>query len=102
MFWNVLDCYYLYVSSLNCICYKKSGAHFLKVPKTFRAQKAIGKTVTRLLCEAGLFKSVKTIKMKTTAKFCASRHFHFAGRKRIMSPNMLPKILGLSRNQSIN
>ena len=32
-----------------------SGARFLKVPKTFRARKAIGKTPIRLFCEAGLF-----------------------------------------------
>ena len=31
------------------------GAHFSKVPKTFRARKAIPKTATRLFCKAGLF-----------------------------------------------
>ena len=55
MFWNVLDYYYLCVSSLNCICYKKSGVHISKVPKTFQAQKAICKTATSLFRKAGVF-----------------------------------------------
>ena len=31
------------------------GTCFPKVPKTFRARKAINKTPTRVFCEAGLF-----------------------------------------------
>mgnify|MGYP006973593068 CR=1 FL=1 len=38
--------------------------------------------------------AVKRKKMKTNAKFRVSRHFHFAGTKRIMSPNMHPKRFG--------
>ena len=41
---------------------------------------------------------VKGIKIKITAKVRASRHLRFEDRKRIMSPEMRPKGLGLSRN----
>ena len=37
---------------------------------------------------------VKGIKIKTTAKFCASRRPRFEDEKRIMSPEMLPKSFG--------
>ena len=35
------------------------GARFLKVPKAFRARKAISKTLPRLFCEASLFMCCK-------------------------------------------
>ena len=37
------------------VSYKRPGAHFSKLPKTFRARKAIRKTPTRLFFKAGLF-----------------------------------------------
>ena len=37
---------------------------------------------------------VKGIKIKTNAKFCASKRLRFEDKKRIMSPEMLPKSFG--------
>ena len=44
------------------------GARFSKVPKTFRARKAIRKTTTCLLCKAGLFICCKGNKNKNNCK----------------------------------
>ena len=41
---------------------------------------------------------VKGIKIKTTAKFRASRRLRYEDTKRIMSPKMRPKSFGISRN----
>ena len=60
------------------------GVRFLKVPKIFRARKAIRKTPTRLFGKAGSY-FVKGIKIKTATK-CLE--------KRIMSPEMRPKSFG--------
>ena len=46
----------------------KPRAHFSKVPKTFRAQKAIRKTLTCLFCKAGLFICCKGNKNKNNCK----------------------------------
>ena len=56
----------------------KPGARFSKVPRTFRARKAIRKIMTCYV--------VKGIKIKITAKFRASRRLRFEDTKRIMSP----------------
>ena len=45
-----------------------TGARFLKVPRTFRARKAIRKTTTRLFCKAGLFICCKGNKNKSNCK----------------------------------
>ena len=42
----------------------------------------------------------KGIKMKTTAKFRASRRLRFADTKRIMSPEMSPKSFGTFEKQA--
>jgi len=44
-------------------------AHFSKVPKTFRAQKASRKTPTHLFCKAGLFVCCKGNKHWNNCKF---------------------------------
>ena len=44
------------------------AARFSKVPKTFRAQKANGKTSTRLFCKAGLFMCCKGYKKENNCK----------------------------------
>ena len=44
------------------------GARFSKVPRTFRARKAIRKTTTRLFCKAGLFICCKGNKNKSNCK----------------------------------
>ena len=67
------------------------GTRFSKVPKTFRARKAIRKTATRLFCKAGLFVCCKGIKIKTNAKFRASRRLSFEDAKGTLSPEMHPK-----------
>ena len=67
------------------------AARFSKVPKTFRARNAIRETPTCLICKAGLFVRCRGIKIKITAKFCASRRLRFEDTKRIMSPEMRAK-----------
>ena len=60
-----------------------SGALFSKVPKTFRARKAIRKTPARLFCKAGLYiYVVKGIKIEITAKFRGWRRLRFEDTKR--------------------
>ena len=44
------------------------GTRFSKVPRTFRARKAIRKTTTRLFCKAGLFICCKGNKNKNNCK----------------------------------
>ena len=70
-------------------------ARFSKVPKTFRARKAVPKTPTRSFCKAGVFSYVaKGRKIKITAKFHALRRLRFEDTKRTMSPEMHPKSFG--------
>ena len=76
------------------------GARFSKVPKTFRARKAIRKTTTYLLCKAGLFIRCKGNKNKITAKFRASRRLRFEDTKRIMAPETRPKSFGTFEKQA--
>ena len=73
---------------------KGPRACFSKVPKTFRARKAICKTPTRFFCKAGLFSVVKRTKLKINAKFCASRRLRYEDTKRIMSPETRPRSFG--------
>ena len=46
----------------------KPGARFSKVPRTFRARKAIRKTATCLFCKAGLFICCRGNKNKYNCK----------------------------------
>ena len=43
---------------------------------------------------------VKGIKIKITAKFCASRHLRFEDTKKIVSPEMRPKSFGTFEKQA--
>ena len=52
----------------NEIYFVVSGARFSKVPRTFRAQKAICKSTTCLFCKAGLFICCKGNKNKNNCK----------------------------------
>ena len=71
------------------------GARFSKVPKTFRAWRALGKTPTRLFWKAGLFKCCKGNKIKVTTKILASRRLRWEDTKRIMMfPEIRPNSLG--------
>ena len=64
-----------------------SGARFSKIPKTFRARKAIRETPTCLLCKAGLFTCfIGNKNLKNFAKFRAPRRLRCEDTKRIMSP----------------
>ena len=74
------------------------GARFSKVPKTFRARKAIRKTATCLFCKAGLIICCKGIKI--TEKFGASRRLRFEDTNRIMSPEIHPKSFGTFEKQA--
>ena len=71
---------------------RRAGARFSKVPKTFRARKLFGpeKPFVKLrpAYSVKLVFSyvVKGIKIKITAKFCASRRLHFEDNRRIMAP----------------
>ena len=75
------------------------GARFSKVPKTFRARKAI-KLRPAYSVKLVFSCVVKGIKIKITAKFCASRRLSFEDTKRIMSPEMRPKSLGTFEKQA--
>ena len=82
------------------LLFKESpGARFSKVPKTFRARKAIRRKLRPAYSVKLVFSYVvKGIKIKITAKFCASRRLRFEDTKRIMSPEYARKVSGLSRN----
>ena len=79
---------------------KGAGVRFSKVPKTFRARKAIRKTPTCLFCKAGLFICCKGNKNKNNCKFRASRRLSFENTNRIMSPEMRPKSFGTFEKQA--
>ena len=70
------------------------GARFSKVPKTFRARKAICKTRPAYSVKLVFSYVVKGIKNKITAKLRASRRLRFEDTKRNMSPEMRPKSFG--------
>ena len=70
------------------------GARFSKVPKTFRAGKVIVKLRPAYSVRLVFSYVVKEIKIKITAKICASRHLRFEDTKRIVSPEMRPKSFG--------
>ena len=75
------------------------GARFSKVPRTFRAQKAISKTAPAYSVKPVFCYVVKGILFKITAKFRASRRLCFEDTKRNLSPE---KFSGLSRNGSLD
>ena len=76
------------------------GARFSKVPRTFRARKAIRKITTCLFCKTGLFICCKVMKIKITSKFRASRRHRFEDTKRNMSPEIRPKSFGSFEKQA--
>ena len=61
----------------------RPGARFSKVPKIFRARKAFVKLQPTYSVKLVLSYVVQGIKIKITAKFCASRRFRFEDTKRI-------------------
>jgi len=73
---------------------KWPGARFSKVPRTFRARKAIRKITTAYSVKLVFSYVVKGIKIKINAKFRASRRLRFEDTKRIMSPEIRPKSFG--------
>ena len=76
---------------------KSPGARFSKVPKTFRARRAIRKTSICLFCKADLFICCNGNKNQNkTAKF----RLRFEDTKRIMSPEMRPKSFGTFEKQA--
>ena len=76
------------------------GARFSKVPRTFRARKAIRKITTCLFCKTGLFICCKGNKNKNNFKFRASRRHRFEDTKRNMSPEIRPKSFGTFEKQA--
>ena len=58
----------LTLTSPECTSQSRPGARFSKVPRTFRARKAIRKTTTCLFCKAGLLICCKGNKNKNNCK----------------------------------
>ena len=77
-----------------------SGARFSRVPKTFRAQKAIRKTTTCLFCKAGLFIRCKGNKNQNNCKVSCLETPSFEDTKRIMAPEIRPKSFGTFEKQA--
>ena len=71
-----------------------TGTSFSKVPRTFRARKAIRKLRPAYSVKLVFSYVVKGIKIKITTKFRASRRLRFKDTKGIMSPEMRPKSFG--------
>ena len=75
------------------------GARFSKVPRTFRARKAIRKLRPAYSVKLVFSYVVKGIKIKITAKFRASRRLRFEDTKRVCHPKYTGKVWGLLRNR---
>ena len=76
------------------------GARFSKVPRTFRAQKAIHKTATCLFCRAGLFICCNRNKNNNKCKVLCLKLLCFEDKKRIMSPDLCLKSFGTFEKQA--
>ena len=72
------------------------GARFSKVPRTFRARKAIRKTTNCLFGKAGLLICCKENKNKNNC----TRRLRFEDTKRIMSPEICPRSFGTFEKQA--
>ena len=70
------------------------GARFLKVPRTFRARKAIRKITTCSFCKADIFTCCKGNKNKDNA-------FVLKIQRELCQPKYARKISGLSRNRPL-
>ena len=78
----------------------RPGARFSKVPRPFRARKAIRKFATCYSVKLVFSYVVEGIKINITAKFRASKRLHFEDTKRIMSPDLRPKSFGTFEKQA--
>ena len=87
---------FLLVRDITPDLHKRPGARFSKVPKTFRARKAIRKTPTCLLCKAGDFICCKGNKNKNTCKVSCLEKPSFW---RYKENYVARKVWGLSRNR---
>ena len=77
-----------------------SGARFSKVPRTFRARKAIRKITTCLFCKAELFTRCKGNKNKNNGKVsCLEDAFVLKIQRELCHPKYARKVSGLSRNR---
>ena len=80
-----------------------SGARFSKVPRTFRARKAIRKTTTYLFCKAGLLICFKGNKNKNNCKVsCFETHSVLKVQRELCHPKYARKVSGLSRNRPLD
>ena len=80
--------------------FRMPGTRFSKVPKTFRARKAIRKLRPAYSVKLVFSYVVKGIKIKITAKFRGSRRLRLEDTKRIMSPEIRPKSFGTFERQA--
>ena len=99
---NYLWNYILRVRSFQAwmvILYNRSGGRFSKVPKAFRARKAIHKTPTRLFCEAGLFICCKGNKNLNNCKVsCLETPLFWRYKENYVTRKTPEKVSGLLRN----
>ena len=79
-------------------CTVSRGPFLKKSPKIFGPEKSFVKLRPANSLKLVFSNVVKGIKIKTTAKFRASRRLRYEDTKRIMSPEMRPKSFGISRN----
>ena len=81
------------------LCNWAPGARFSKVPRTFRARKAICKTTTCLFCKAGLSICCKGNKNKNNCKVsCLETPSFWRYKENYVIRNTPEKFSGLSRN----
>ena len=80
--------------------FQRPGARFSKVPKTFRARKAIRKTTTCLFCKAGLFRCCKGNKNKNNCKVSCFETPSFWRYKENYVTRIRPKSFGTFEKQA--
>ena len=90
----------LWTRSIRCVRYTPGG-RFSKVPKTFRARKAIRKTPTCLSCNAGIFICCKGNKNKCNCEVSCLETPSFWRYKENCHPKWARKVSGLSRNRPL-
>ena len=78
------------------------GACFSKVPRTFRARKAIRKTTTCLFCNAGPFICCKGNKNKNNWKVSCLETPPLKIQRELCHPKYAQKVSGLLRNRSFS
>ena len=93
----VVMCSFLRIRQISHIKSPLPGAHFSKVPKPFRARKAIHKTPTRLFCEAGLFLCCKG--NKNLNNFLPRDAFVLKIQRELCLSKSTRKVSGISRKR---